>query len=128
MKKGRSVVAKLGGSPYNGRVSHGAFQSLEHAFQYTIRDNLFSLIHPSSICHDFLYNSYTPLHRFCHVRKGVETHTYPLLSFHSDSFVSFKIFHEYFTRNINIRDSPLFNASIRDPSRFTFIVLFDSTR
>lgn len=34
----------------------GAFQSLEHAFQYTIRDNLFSLIHPypSSICHDFL--------------------------------------------------------------------------
>lgn len=42
------------GSSYNGCVSRGAFQSLEHAFQYTIRDNLFSLVHPSSICHDFL--------------------------------------------------------------------------
>lgn len=38
------------------------------------------------------YNSYTPLHGFCHVRKGVETHTYSLLSFH---FHSFKIFYQY---------------------------------
>lgn len=51
---------KPGGSSYNGCVSRGAFQSLEHAFQYTIRDNLFSLIHPTLPPYvTIFYNSYT---------------------------------------------------------------------